>query len=205
MEDNQAPCGRRFILKAVPFSKNITFGVAGNKINFVYCSNSLLACYGNSGLLSIAFFGGRIMFYVFCSFKLAPGNYRTLLDWDLSYSWYIVRGFDHRLFCTDIKELISILSDSHGECSMIGSYRSDTADSICPPKVRTMLASRACRSSVMIGDSLGRNEMIKVLNLGGVCKLTKWGRITFIKSYPQLLKKSLETHPYWNAFILVLL
>lgn len=46
---------------------------------------------------------------------------------------------------------------------MIGSYREDSADSVCPPKVRAMLASRACRSSVMIGDSLGRNEMQKVL------------------------------------------
>ncbi|XP_057782344.1 DNA mismatch repair protein PMS1 isoform X2 [Salvia miltiorrhiza] len=27
-EDDQAPCGHRFVLKAVPFSKNITFGVA---------------------------------------------------------------------------------------------------------------------------------------------------------------------------------
>lgn len=66
-------------------------------------------------------------------------------------------------FCTDIKDLISVLSDSHGECSMIGSYRSDSADSVCPPKLRAMLASRACRSSVMIGDSLGRSDMQKVL------------------------------------------
>ncbi|KAL7151244.1 hypothetical protein ABFS83_04G018400 [Erythranthe nasuta] len=90
-EDVYAPSGHRFILKAVPFSKNITFGVP------------------------------------------------------------------------DVKELISILSDSHGDCSMIGSYRSDTADSVCPPKIRAMLASRACRSSIMIGDSLGKNEMHKVL------------------------------------------
>ncbi|EYU46682.1 hypothetical protein MIMGU_mgv1a024383mg [Erythranthe guttata] len=90
-EDMYAPSGHRFILKAVPFSKNITFGVP------------------------------------------------------------------------DVKELISILSDSHGDCSMIGSYRSDTADSVCPPKIRAMLASRACRSSIMIGDSLGKNEMHKVL------------------------------------------
>ncbi|KAL6564199.1 hypothetical protein OROMI_015649 [Orobanche minor] len=92
-EDVRAPSGRRFILKAVPFSKNLTFGIA------------------------------------------------------------------------DIKELISILSDSHGECTIIGSYRSDTADSVCPPKVRAMLASRACRSSIMIGDSLGRNEMQKAMDL----------------------------------------
>ncbi|XP_075524207.1 LOW QUALITY PROTEIN: DNA mismatch repair protein PMS1 [Primulina tabacum] len=90
-EDMHAPPGNRFKLKAVPFSKNITFGVA------------------------------------------------------------------------DVKELISILSDNHGEYSMIGSYRENSADSVCPPKVRAMLASRACRSSVMIGDSLGRSEMQKIL------------------------------------------
>ncbi|XP_017237716.2 DNA mismatch repair protein PMS1 isoform X2 [Daucus carota subsp. sativus] len=90
-EDFNAPLGQRFKLKAVPFSKNITFGVV------------------------------------------------------------------------DVKELISILTDSQGECSMIGSYRMDTADSVCPPRVRSMLASRACRSSVMIGASLSRNEMQKIL------------------------------------------
>ncbi|XP_052172527.1 DNA mismatch repair protein PMS1 isoform X2 [Diospyros lotus] len=89
-EDFHAPPGHRFKLKAVPFSKNITFGVA------------------------------------------------------------------------DVKELISILADSQGECSMMGSYKMDTVDSVCPPRVRAMLASRACRSSVMIGDPLGRNEMQKI-------------------------------------------
>lgn len=46
---------------------------------------------------------------------------------------------------------------------MIGSYKMDTPDSVCPPRVRAMLASRACRSSVMIGDPLARNEMQKVI------------------------------------------
>ncbi|KAI3829589.1 hypothetical protein L1987_03715 [Smallanthus sonchifolius] len=90
-EDVDAPPGRRYKLKAVPFSKNITFGVA------------------------------------------------------------------------DLKELIYILADSQGECSIMGTYKMDTADSVCPPRVRAMLASRACRSSVMIGDPLGRNEMQKIL------------------------------------------
>uniref|UniRef100_A0A5B7C9M9 Putative DNA mismatch repair protein PMS1 isoform X2 n=1 Tax=Davidia involucrata TaxID=16924 RepID=A0A5B7C9M9_DAVIN len=90
-EDVHAPPGHRFKLKAVPFSKNITFGVS------------------------------------------------------------------------DVKELISILSDSQGECLMINSYKMDTPDSVCPPRVRAMLASRACRSSVMVGDPLGRNEMQKIL------------------------------------------
>ncbi|XP_062088451.1 DNA mismatch repair protein PMS1 isoform X2 [Humulus lupulus] len=88
-EDLDAPPGHHFRLKAVPFSKNITFGVE------------------------------------------------------------------------DVKDLISTLADGHGECSIIGSYRTDTADSVCPSRVRAMLASRACRSSVMIGDALGRNEMQK--------------------------------------------
>ncbi|KAF5462514.1 hypothetical protein F2P56_018517 [Juglans regia] len=90
-EDPHAPPGRRFILKAVPFSKNVTFGVE------------------------------------------------------------------------DVKDLISTLADSQGECSIIGSYKMDTYDSVCPTRVRAMLASRACRSSVMIGDALGRNEMQKIL------------------------------------------
>ncbi|KZV54362.1 hypothetical protein F511_03617 [Dorcoceras hygrometricum] len=100
-EDVHAPPGNRYKLKAVPFSKKVTFGVAEQD-------------------------------KLFFSF-------------------------------TDVMELISILSDNHGECSMIGTYREDSTDSVCPPKVRAMLASRACRSSVMIGDSLGRNEMQKIL------------------------------------------
>lgn len=90
-EDPHAPPGQHFQLKAVPFSKNITFGVE------------------------------------------------------------------------DLKDLISTLTDSQGECSIIGSYKMDTSDSVCPTRVRAMLASRACRSSIMIGHALGRNEMQKVL------------------------------------------
>ncbi|CAH9079164.1 unnamed protein product [Cuscuta europaea] len=66
----------------------------------------------------------------------------------------------------DVKELISILADDdrQGGCNNIQrSYKTDTCDSVCPPRVRAMLASRACRSSVMIGDPLGRNEMYKIL------------------------------------------
>lgn len=90
-EDPQAPSGHHYKLKAVPFSKNITFGVE------------------------------------------------------------------------DVKELISTLLDGQGECSLMGTYKMDTTDSVCPSRVRAMLASRACRSSIMIGDALGRNEMHKIL------------------------------------------
>ncbi|KAL5543775.1 hypothetical protein UlMin_007559, partial [Ulmus minor] len=88
-EDPDAPPGQHFKLKAVPLSKNITFGVE------------------------------------------------------------------------DVRDLISNLADNHGECAILGSYRMDTADSVCPSRVRAMLASLACRSSVMIEDALGRNEMQK--------------------------------------------
>ncbi|XP_028804109.1 DNA mismatch repair protein PMS1-like [Neltuma alba] len=63
----------------------------------------------------------------------------------------------------DVKDLVSTLADDQGDCSITGSYKLDTSDSICPPRVRAMLASRACRSSIMIGDPLGRNEMQKIL------------------------------------------
>ncbi|KAG8060422.1 hypothetical protein GUJ93_ZPchr0002g24547 [Zizania palustris] len=69
----------------------------------------------------------------------------------------------------DVKELISMLADSQGDCSMISSYKLDRTDSICPSRVRAMLASRACRTSTMIGDPLTKAEMKKILkNLTGL-------------------------------------
>ncbi|XP_078429747.1 DNA mismatch repair protein isoform X2 [Wolffia australiana] len=97
VEDANGPPGQHFLLTAVPFSKNITFGVE------------------------------------------------------------------------DVKELLSILADVEGECSMICSYKMDTQDSLCPSRVRAMLASRACRSSVRIGDPLAKIEMQKIVqNLSGL-------------------------------------
>lgn len=64
----------------------------------------------------------------------------------------------------DVKELISILSDNQGECGVMGCYKMDTSDSVCPSRVRAMLASRACRTSVMIGDPLTKSEMQKVID-----------------------------------------
>ncbi|CAN6442723.1 unnamed protein product [Victoria cruziana] len=90
-EDENAPPGCHFLLMAVPFSKNITFGAA------------------------------------------------------------------------DVKELVSVLADTQGDCSILNTYKMDTLDSICPSRVRSMLASRACRTSVMIGDVLRKNEMQKIV------------------------------------------
>ncbi|TVU29461.1 hypothetical protein EJB05_21027, partial [Eragrostis curvula] len=96
-EDLHASPGSHYLLKAVPFSKNITFGVQ------------------------------------------------------------------------DVKELISMLADSQGDCSIISSYKLDRTDSVCPSRVRAMLASRACRMSTMIGDPLTKTEMKKILrNLTGL-------------------------------------
>ncbi|KAH9612900.1 hypothetical protein KSS87_000883, partial [Heliosperma pusillum] len=127
-EDLHAAPGNRLKLKAVPFSKNITFGVEGDCIpESQTCISLPPTC--------------------FCLFGIC-----------LSVNWaaYVVQNI-----LTDVKELISTLSDSQGECSMMTTYKMDTADSVCPSRVRAMLASRACRSSIMIGDALGRNEMYK--------------------------------------------
>ncbi|CAM8933258.1 unnamed protein product [Rhodiola kirilowii] len=84
-----------------------------------------------------------------------PGNHFRLIA--VPFSKNIVFGVE------DAKELIATLADNQGECAISSSYKSDTHDSLCPSRVRAMLASRACRSSIMIGDSLGRVEMQKVL------------------------------------------
>ncbi|KAJ1695199.1 hypothetical protein LUZ63_011897 [Rhynchospora breviuscula] len=90
-QDANAQPGHQFLLKAVPFSKNITFGAE------------------------------------------------------------------------DLKELISSLVDGKGDCTIISSYKLDTSDSLCPSRVRAMLASRACRTSCMVGDALTKTEMQRIL------------------------------------------
>ncbi|RDX85851.1 DNA mismatch repair protein PMS1, partial [Mucuna pruriens] len=94
----------------------------------------------------------------------APPGCRFKLK-SVPFSKNIMFGIEGSIFPTDVKELISTLSDGDGhvECSVVGSYKLDTSDSVCPSRVRAMLASRACRSSIMIGDALGRNEMQKIL------------------------------------------
>ncbi|KAJ3681376.1 hypothetical protein LUZ60_015865 [Juncus effusus] len=64
----------------------------------------------------------------------------------------------------DLKELISALVDGKEECAIISSYKLDTSDSICPSRVRAMLASRACRTSCMVGDALTKTHMQKILS-----------------------------------------
>ncbi|KHN46574.1 Mismatch repair endonuclease PMS2 [Glycine soja] len=92
----------------------------------------------------------------------APPGCRFKLK-SVPFSKNTMFGIEGRWFY--VKELISILSDGDGhvECSIVGSYKLDTSDSVCPSRVRAMLASRACRSSIMVGDALGRNEMQKIL------------------------------------------
>ncbi|XP_010422584.1 PREDICTED: DNA mismatch repair protein PMS1 [Camelina sativa] len=84
-----------------------------------------------------------------------PGKHFRLRA--VPYSKNIIFGVE------DLKDLISTLGDNHGECSIVSSYKTNKTDSICPSRVRAMLASRACRSSVMIGDPLRKNEMQKIV------------------------------------------
>lgn len=114
-EDLHASPGNHYLLKAVPFSKNITFGVQG--IISFHMLDIFLSC--------------RTWSY-------------------FNFPWL------------DVKELISMLADSQGDCSIISSYKLDKTDSVCPSRVRAMLASRACRMSTMIGDPLTKTEMRKV-------------------------------------------
>lgn len=86
-----------------------------------------------------------------------------------------------------MKELISILADSEEECSIMGAYKNDTADSLCPPRVRAMLASRACKSSVVIGDPLGRNEMQKVFLFILLCSWMYIHIIWYLRFHPLYL------------------
>ena len=55
---------------------------------------------------------------------------------------------------SDVDELLHILNE--GSDVLGGTPR--------PSKVRSMFASRACRSSVMIGDSLSKNDMYRLVS-----------------------------------------
>ena len=116
-EDLHASPGNHYLLKAVPFSKNITFGVQG--IIFLICRK-----------------------FCFCACQTWPYSNAP---------------------CLDVKELISMLADSQGDCTIISSYKLDKTVSVCPSRVRAMLASRACRMSTMIGNPLTKAEMRKVI------------------------------------------
>ncbi|KAG0603735.1 hypothetical protein M758_10G116800 [Ceratodon purpureus] len=97
VENENAPPGRRLQLSAVPFSKNITFGIG------------------------------------------------------------------------DVQELVGILANESAPVSraspteQTGSQRGGLLAAVRPSRVRGMLASRACRSSIMIGDALCKKEMEKIL------------------------------------------
>ncbi|XP_078175861.1 DNA mismatch repair protein isoform X4 [Carex rostrata] len=63
----------------------------------------------------------------------------------------------------DLKELISALVDGKEDCAIVSSYKLDTSDSLCPSRVRAMLASRACHTSCTVGDALTKTEMQRIL------------------------------------------
>lgn len=67
----------------------------------------------------------------------------------------------------DVQELVGLLANESAPiarnspgCGSLEQTRSSST--IRPSRVRGMLASRACRSSIMIGDALSKKEMEKV-------------------------------------------
>lgn len=98
-ENEDAPPGRRLQLSAVPFSQNITFGIA------------------------------------------------------------------------DVQELVGLLANESAPVARASptcteqteSQKGGLLSAVHPSRVRAMLASRACRSSIMIGDALCKKEMEKIL------------------------------------------
>ncbi|KAH9299316.1 hypothetical protein KI387_030998, partial [Taxus chinensis] len=97
----------------------------------------------------------------------APPGRRLLLS-SVPYSKNITFGVG------DVQELISILVDepmlstadysdsleySHPSNNSCKKVISRSVSAICPSRVRAMLASRACRKSVMIGDALSKKGM----------------------------------------------
>lgn len=88
VENDNAPAGQRLQLSAVPFSQNVTFGIA------------------------------------------------------------------------DVQELISLLANE----VVLSTTQKASTWLPRPSRVRAMLASRACRTSVMIGDPLSKTEMQRILS-----------------------------------------
>ena len=78
--------------------------------------------------------------------------------WDVSsYTWPEIHFACHEwrlMFSStshpDLEEILSLMHDR------------PTGQMVRCSKVRAMFASRACRKSVMIGDSLNRQQMVKV-------------------------------------------
>jgi hypothetical protein len=68
----------------------------------------------------------------------------------------------------DVQELVGILANESAPVSRAspteqnGSQKGGLLSAVRPSRVRGMLASRACRSSIMIGDALCKKEMEKV-------------------------------------------
>ncbi|KAF8387846.1 hypothetical protein HHK36_026508 [Tetracentron sinense] len=127
-----------------------------------------------------------------------PGHHFKLKS--VPFSKNITFGAEGKCY---VKELISTLADSQGECSMIGSYKMDSPGSVCPSRVRAMLASRACRSSVMIGDPLGRNEMqkVRILHVFDVFLLIVYcfGCSLIRILHPEILEHLTDLKSPWNC------
>jgi DNA mismatch repair protein PMS2 len=88
------------------------------------------------------------------------------------------------MFLTDVQELVSLLADEPApmmteiandgpiadrrETGAPSLGRNWSFNSVRPSRVRGMLASRACRSSIMIGDALSQKQMEQVKSMSKI-------------------------------------
>lgn len=77
------------------------------------------------------------------------------------------RGFTTHLFDTLLDRVLFTTKDIRELASLLMDTPAHHASTIRLPKVTAMFASRACRSSIMIGTALHKEEMQKVRTLTG--------------------------------------
>ena len=68
------------------------------------------------------------------------------------------------LHCLTLKSFGCFGSDVEELIGLLASERVGGGGGVRPSRVRSMLASRACRSSVMIGTALSKQKMTKILH-----------------------------------------
>jgi hypothetical protein len=68
----------------------------------------------------------------------------------------------------DVHELVALLADAPVETGSSSPGAGPVLNAVRPSRVRSMLASRACRSLIMIGDPLDKQQMVKVRTRAGL-------------------------------------
>ncbi|CAI7746171.1 unnamed protein product [Closterium sp. NIES-54] len=166
--DESAPSGRRFCLSAVPFSKNIVFGASDVcELISMLADAPLPDPETPAGSASLP---DAVLFHATAAAKDgtdgAPGveNHQGSLHENSTRSPQARRSEINNESGT-----VGGPSPRKGRCGAAEapapspSASPSTIVAVRPSRVRVMLASRACRSSVMIGTALSQTQMSKIL------------------------------------------